>query len=106
MFHECVEQAHKHLKELAQLVCAKASDTALLLLRAINHTILLINDGKVYPWRPSRCPKPLRPHWAEKQKSYLASGRWQMTSTGNTVPMLFMKKPGMDQLQTVVDLRA
>lgn len=28
-----------------------------------------------------------------------------MTSAGNTVPMLFIKKPGTDRLRTVVDLR-
>lgn len=25
-------------------------------LRAINHTIPLIDENKIYPWRPSRCP--------------------------------------------------
>jgi hypothetical protein len=32
-------------------------------------------------------------------------GRWKITSIGNTVPMLFIKKPGSDKLQTVIDLR-
>ncbi len=26
-------------------------------LRAINHTILLIDESLVYPWRPARCPE-------------------------------------------------
>jgi hypothetical protein len=31
--------------------------------------------------------------------------RWQVTSAGNTVPMLFIRKPGSNRLCTVVDLR-
>jgi hypothetical protein len=39
-------------------------------------------------------------------RSYLESGRWQVTSAGNTVPMSLISKPGTDQLRTAVDLRA
>ncbi|KIK33352.1 hypothetical protein CY34DRAFT_27054 [Suillus luteus UH-Slu-Lm8-n1] len=102
---EDLEKVRDHLKDLAHPLCAKASETRLPPLRAINHTIPLIDEGKIYPWRPSRCPEPLRPQWAEKRRSYLASGRWQVTSAGNTVPMLFIRKPGSDRLRTVVDLR-
>jgi hypothetical protein len=102
---EDLESVREHLRQLARPLCAKASETGLPPLRAINHTIPLIDESKVYPWRPSRCPEPLRPQWAEKRKSYLASGRWQVTSAGNTVPMLFIRKPGSDSLRTVVDLR-
>ena len=55
--------------------------------------------------RPSQCPEPMWPQWAEKCRSYLASGRWQVTSTGNIVPMLFIRKPGSDKLRMVFDLR-
>jgi len=93
------------LKKLARPLCAKASETGLPPLRAINHSIPLIDEKKIYPWRPSRCPEPMRLQWAEKRRLYLASGRWQVTSAGNTVPMLFIRKPGSDKLRTVVDLR-
>lgn len=100
-----VENTRKRLIQLARPLCTRAADTGLPPLRAINHTIPLIDEGKIYPWRPSRCPEPMRPQWAEKRKAYLASGRWQVTSAGNTVPMLFIRKPGTDRLRTVVDLR-
>jgi hypothetical protein len=105
VYAEDLDKVRAQLNELAHPLCAKASETSLPPLRAINHTIPLIDEGKIYPWRPSRCPEPLRPQWAEKRQSYLASGRWQVTSAGNTVPMLFIRKPGSDKLRTVVDLR-
>ncbi|KAG2076413.1 hypothetical protein BDR04DRAFT_1208224, partial [Suillus decipiens] len=92
-----LEETRDYLKKLAKPLCTKASETNLPPLRAINHTIPLIDENKIYPWRPSRCPEPLRPQWAEKRRSYLASGRWQVTSAGNTVPMLFIRKPGSDK---------
>ncbi|KAG2064351.1 hypothetical protein BDR04DRAFT_1180195 [Suillus decipiens] len=73
---EDLEGACEYLRQLAKLLCAKASEMSLPPLRAINHTIPLIDENKIYPWRPSRCLEPLRPQWAEKQKSYLVSGRW------------------------------
>lgn len=104
-YEENLERAHEELRRLAKLLCAKASETGLPPLWAINHTIPLIDLEKVYKWWPSRCPEPLRPQWGEKRKAYLATGRWRMTSAGNTVPMLFIRKPGSDQLRTVIDLR-
>ena len=77
-------------------------------LRAINHTIPLIDEKTTYPWRPSRCPEAFRSQWAEKRDAYLKSGRWEITSAGNTVPMLLIPKPGTKDpvlLRTVVDLR-
>ena len=45
--------------------------------------------------------------WAEKWDAYLKSGRWEITSAGNTVPMLLIPKPNTQppELRTVVDLR-
>jgi hypothetical protein len=92
LLEEKVEEAQRMLYALAKPLCAKASETALPPLRAINHTIPLIDPEKIYPWRPSRCPEALRPQWVEKRRAYLASGRWKITSEGNTVPMLFIRK--------------
>jgi hypothetical protein len=101
---EDLEQVCRQLLEWAKPLCAKASQTSLPPLRAINCTIPLIDPEWVYKWHPSRCPEPLRPQWGEKRQAYLSSGCWKMTSMGNTVPMLFIQKPSMDKLRTVVDL--
>jgi hypothetical protein len=48
-----------------------------------------------------------RDQWAEKRDAYVKSGCWKITSAGNTVPMLFIPKPGTNppKLRTVFDLR-
>ena len=102
---EQIDTVRKQLYELASPLCAKASETDLPPLRAINHQIPLVDPEKVYPWQPLRCPEALRPQWVEKQRAYLRTRCWKIMSNGNTVPMLFIKKPGSDKLQTVVDLR-
>jgi Retroviral aspartyl protease len=53
VFGESLERARIHLHELAKLLCSQAGATALPPLRAINHAIPLIDEKKVYPWRPS-----------------------------------------------------
>ena len=75
--------------------------------RIINHTIPLIDESKIYPWWLPKCPEAFRAQWAEKRDAYVKSGCWQITSAGNTVPMLLIPKPGTNPplLQTVVDLR-
>jgi hypothetical protein len=105
VLEEQIDTIRRQLYELAKPLCAKASETDLPPLRAINHQIPLIDPEKVYPCRPSKCPEALRPQWVEKHRAYLKMGRWKITSIGNTVPMLFIKKPGSDKLRTVIDLR-
>ncbi|TFK80649.1 hypothetical protein K466DRAFT_503537 [Polyporus arcularius HHB13444] len=75
------------LERLREQLCGKAEDLCqdgaraeLPLRRAINHTIPLIDENKVYSWRPSRCPDPLRPLWQEKRNMYLESEQWRMAS--------------------------
>ncbi|KAF9540268.1 hypothetical protein CPC08DRAFT_738795 [Agrocybe pediades] len=60
------------------------SETGLPPLRAINHTIPLIDLNKKYPWRPSKCPEALLPQWIEKRGVYVGTGRWKITNAGNT----------------------
>jgi hypothetical protein len=55
-----LDNVRAQLEVLARPLCAKASETSLPPLHAINHTIPLIDEGKIYPWRPSCCPEPLR----------------------------------------------
>ncbi|KAG6876585.1 hypothetical protein C0993_002046 [Termitomyces sp. T159_Od127] len=89
-----IEQVREELREYARPICKPAGDTPLPPLRAINHEIPLIEENKIYPWRPSRCPEALRPQWDEKRAAYIHSGRWEVTAHGNAVPMMFLRKPG------------
>ena len=98
VLEEQISEVRQQLYELAKLLCTKASETELLPLRAINHQIPIIDHEKVYPWRPSRCPEALRSQWVEKRRAYLETCRWRVTTNGNTVPMLFIKKIGSDKL--------
>ncbi|KAG9221453.1 hypothetical protein CCMSSC00406_0010144 [Pleurotus cornucopiae] len=100
-----IEQACEELREYTKPLCKTMDQTDLPPLRAINHTIPLIDEKKVYKWRPSRCPEPLLEQWVEKRNAYLKSGRWQITTSGNAVPMLHIYKPGTKLLRIVVDSR-
>ena len=106
-----LEKGRAELLEYAQDLCKELGETDLPPFRAINHEIPLIDEDKIYPWRPSRCPEVYRAQWAEKKDIYLKSGRWKISSARNTVPMMFIAKPGrkignVPELRTVVDLRA
>ena len=104
---QTIENARDELRRYTEPLCKEMSETDLPPLRAINHTIPLIDEKKTYPWRPSRCPEAFRAQWAEKRVAYIKSGRWSVTSAGNTVPMMFVHKPGTNPplLRVVVDLR-
>jgi hypothetical protein len=56
-------------------------------------------------------PEVFWQQWAEKKNAYIKSGCWKISSTRNTVPMMFISKPGkkvgnVPELCTVVDLQA
>jgi hypothetical protein len=86
------------------------SSTPLPPLRAINHEILLIDENKIYPWRPARCAAVFQAQWVAKKAGYLQTGRWRITTSRNTVPLLCIPKPNKPkdkpELRTAVDLRA
>ncbi|KLO03938.1 hypothetical protein SCHPADRAFT_841209, partial [Schizopora paradoxa] len=88
-----LEQLREELREYAKPICKNAIDTPLPPLRAINHQIPLVDESKVYSWRPSRCPEPLKPLWREKREAYRTTGRWEFRSGTNAMPMLMLKKP-------------
>ena len=103
-----LEDVCEELRKYAEPLCKEMHETGLPPLRDINHTIPLIDEKRTYTWRPSRCPEAFRDQWAEKRDAYLKSGRWEITSSGNTVPMLLIPKPNTSnpvQLRCVVDLR-
>jgi hypothetical protein len=101
--------ARQELMAYADPICRNVEETELPPLRAINHSIPLIDENKIYPWRPSRCPEIFRSQWNEKRDAYIKSGRWKMTTARNTSPMLLIPKPhkpkNAQELRTVYDLR-
>jgi hypothetical protein len=103
-----LQAARDELLEYAKSICKTADETGLPPLQAMNHTIPLIDENKILPWRPSRCPEALRPQWDLKRNTYLKAGRWQITNAGNTAPMLLIPKfkTNPPELRVVVDLRA
>jgi hypothetical protein len=55
-----------------------------------------------------RCPEALKPQFEEKARKYLKSGRWELATGTNAIPMLFLPKKTKDgtvQLRTVLDKR-
>ncbi|THV05484.1 hypothetical protein K435DRAFT_647211, partial [Dendrothele bispora CBS 962.96] len=91
---DALEQIRVELLNYARPLFQDASLTPLPPLRAINHEILLIDPDQVIPWRPSRCPEALRPQWDIKRNAYISTGRWKITNSRNTCPVLCIPKPG------------
>ncbi|KAG8915246.1 hypothetical protein FRC02_004608 [Tulasnella sp. 418] len=56
-----LEKLREQLKREADDLCGDSEGSALPPYRTVNHAIPLIDEGKVYPYRPSRCPDALRP---------------------------------------------
>ncbi|CUA74881.1 Transposon Ty3-G Gag-Pol polyprotein [Rhizoctonia solani] len=76
--------------------------------RKINHRIPLIDPNLIYKFRPSKCPEKLRPLFDNKACEYLESGRWELTTGSNAIPMLFLVKKSDDgsvAIRTVLDKR-
>ncbi|KAI9573964.1 hypothetical protein HD554DRAFT_2202082 [Boletus coccyginus] len=61
LFEEQINIACHHLYELAKPLCTKASKTELPPLHAINHTIPIIDESKIYFWQPSQYLEALQP---------------------------------------------
>jgi hypothetical protein len=109
LLNEGLEKLRTELRQEAEDLCTDTSKTALPPLRVVNHTIPLIEEHKVYRFRPSKCPEAFRDQWREKKNSYLSTGRWR-TATGHNAILLLMipkvsskgEKPG---LRTVFDKR-
>jgi hypothetical protein len=59
VFDKHVDAACDELVTYAIPLCQKASETGLPPMRAINHTIPLIEEGKIYLWHLSGWPEPL-----------------------------------------------
>ncbi|KAJ3486050.1 hypothetical protein NLI96_g4519 [Meripilus lineatus] len=59
----------------------------------LNHRIPLIDERKIYPYRPAKCPDALKKLWHEKKEKYLALGRWRIATGRNAIPILLIPKP-------------
>src|SRR6202034_892579 len=107
LLEEDLEKLRTELMEYASDICKDATETPLPPMRAINHTIPLIDEKKIYSWRPSKCPDALKDLWRAKRDAYLKTGRWEIRSGINAMPMLMLKKLDSEKLRlrTVVDSR-
>ncbi|OAX32231.1 hypothetical protein K503DRAFT_794800 [Rhizopogon vinicolor AM-OR11-026] len=81
LLQDQLEQLRDELKAEAADLCTDTAKTDLPPLRAVNHTIPLIDEDETYSWRPSKCPEAMKPLWTAKKQSYLKTGRWPATYT-------------------------
>ncbi|KAF8753032.1 hypothetical protein RHS01_07371 [Rhizoctonia solani] len=109
VFESRLEELRVILRKEAEILCPESvASTPLPPFRAINHTIPLKDETRVYKFRPSRCPEKLKPLFEQKAREYLDSGRWQLATGSNAIPMLFLPKKKLDgeiALRTVLDKR-
>jgi len=109
LFDNGLDELRKQLRKEADDLCPDTSKTALPPLRAVNHTIPLIEPNKVYRFRPSKCPEAFRDQWRAKKNAYLETGRWRTATGHNAIPLLMIPKisSGNDKpgLRTVFDKR-
>jgi len=53
IYSEQIDKAQEYLLKMAKPLCTLAGATKLPPLHEINHTIPLVDENKVYTWRPS-----------------------------------------------------
>ncbi|KIL61460.1 hypothetical protein M378DRAFT_187566 [Amanita muscaria Koide BX008] len=94
IFEDDLEKVRIMLKKEAEDLCPDTATTALPPLRAINHVIPLIDDGKIYRYRLARCPEALKPLWRKKRDEYLANGRWRWASGNPSSPLMVLMCSG------------
>ena len=99
----------RELRQEAEDLCPETSKTALPPMRAVNHLIPLIDEKKIYRFRPSKCPEAFRDQWRKKKNDYLEMGRWRTATGHNAIPLLMIPKPsnnnGQPTLRTVFNKR-
>jgi hypothetical protein len=87
-----LDKLRAELRSEAEDLCTDTSRTVLPPLRAVNHTIPLIDEHKVYRFRPLKCPEAFREQWREKKNAYLTTGRWRTATGHNAIPLLMIPK--------------
>ena len=109
-YNQEIKKCRQEIKDYTHDLFKDALETLLLPLRAINHTIPILDEEKKYKFQCTTCPDPLREQWQIKQKDYIQSGRWKVVTGSNAMPMLLLQKPRKTKdnpicLRTVIDLR-
>jgi hypothetical protein len=106
---EDLQKIRATLKAEAKDLCPDTSKTGLPLFQAVNHTIPLINEDKVYRYRPARCPEALKDKWQEKRDTYIKNGCWRRVTGNPSSLILVLLKPakgnGEIRIRTVLDKR-
>jgi hypothetical protein len=109
VLHDGLDELRTQLRAEASRLCKPVEETPLPPFRNVNHRIPIIDTQKVYSWRPSKCPEPLKALWNDKRERYIKSGRWRFRPGRNAAPlMILLKKPGPDgevRIRTVIDKR-
>lgn len=109
LYEDELEHLRKELQSEAQDLCPDTDKIGLPPLQAVNHSIPLIDEKRIYSCRPSKCPEALKLLWIDKKRAYLANGWWRIASGTNASPMLIIPKPahndGKMHIRTVVDKR-
>lgn len=104
-----LDKLRDQLRKEAADLCVDAEKAELPPMREVNHSIPLMDENKIYSWRPSRCPDALREVWQKKKAAYLQNGRWRLATGTNASPLLILQKPpkpdGTVRIRTVVDKR-
>ena len=75
LLNEGLDDIRKLLRQEAEDPCPETSKTTLPPMRAVNHSIPLIDKGRIYRFRPSKCPEAFRDQWRKKKNDYLETGR-------------------------------
>ena len=110
LLNEGLDDLRRRLRKEADNLCLDMSKTVLPPLHAVNHTIPLIDESKIYCFRPSKCPEAFRDQWRVKKNTYLKTGRWRTATGHNAIPLLMIPKPvtmpgGQPTLRTVFNKR-
>ncbi|QRV96035.1 Pol polyprotein/retrotransposon [Ceratobasidium sp. AG-Ba] len=108
LYEEKIEERREALRAHGADLCKTMAETPLPPLRAINHTIPIIDETKQYRTRRVQCPKPLEGQFNEKFDAYLNTGRWEYRPGTNATPMLILMKKSKDgkvAVRTVLDKR-
>ena len=67
LLNEGLDEVCKRLRQEAEDLCPNTSKTVLPPFSAVNHTIPLIDERKIYRFRPSKCPEAFRDTGGEGQ---------------------------------------
>src|SRR5262245_60402548 len=72
-------------------------------MRAVNHSIPLIDEKRKVRYRTPRCPDYLHKEFMEKIDRYVAAGWWEPRSADSASPLLCIPKLGTTRLRTALD---